>query len=389
MDERKGSKGIFRLVAALGGLLIVVSVAGMILMGVGRVSEEKSEPVHLFYAEGAEEYSYIEIQCMTDYVAEQEYYTNLYYYIAFDAAFYPMIIALTEDKVAEYQEYIDWTYYGTDENIPAVQTVTGYSQPFEPELQKIVMETYNEIYGGEYVTSENFAEYFGNYFICPGKGNDAFKNFNFTVYGLVIGVVLLTFGMSKMNVAKEETPEEKRAHRYEPEPKPNRMAGIFGALIGATMGMLLWASLGALGWISGWIGVLMVMFAYTGYKLLAKKGDRFGWILSVVMSLILVIPSTYLGSVWGYYQEMNKNMPGFYSFVQALKFFPDYLVTYDAVSELVINTVIGYVFVVVSIGRHELSVIKTWVEPQQTQSVSYYNNNYGNPETEAKEEKTE
>lgn len=151
---------------------------------------------------------------------------------------------------------------------------------------------------------------------------------------------------------------------YEPEPEPNRVAGIFGALIGAAMGMLLWASLGALGWISGWI-------------------------LSVVMSLILVIPSTYLGSVWGYYQEMNKNMPGFYSFVQALKFFPDYLVTYDAVFDLVINIAIGYVFVVVSIGKHELSVIKTWVEPQQTRSISYYNNNYGNPETEEKEEATE
>ena len=53
--------------------------------------------------------------------------------------------------------------------------------------------------------------------------------------------------------------------------KTYRGRGVIGALLGALLGGVLWAAIGSLGIISGWIGILIVFFAMTGYRILQRK----------------------------------------------------------------------------------------------------------------------
>lgn len=130
----------------------------------------------------------------------------------------------------------------------------------------------------------------------------------------------------------------------EPE-KGSRALGILGAVAGALLGGLIWAVVGAFGLISGWIGLLIVVMAIKGYQLLSKReDDKFGTVISVILGLLVIAPATYLSGAWSYYRELNKVIPGYISFWEALAKMPEYLSEYNEWGILLQNMAMGYLF---------------------------------------------
>lgn len=130
----------------------------------------------------------------------------------------------------------------------------------------------------------------------------------------------------------------------EPE-KGSRVLGILGAVAGALLGGLIWAVVGAFGLISGWIGLLIVVMAIKGYQLLSKReDDKFGTVISVILGLLVIAPATYLSGAWSYYRELNKVIPGYISFWEAVAKMPEYLSEYNEWGTLLQNMLMGYVF---------------------------------------------
>lgn len=81
------------------------------------------------------------------------------------------------------------------------------------------------------------------------------------------------------------------------EIQPNRhLQGFIGALIGAIIGGAVWMGIGCLGFISGWIAILIFFLAQFFYKKFNKSLDTFGVIVCIIMGLVIIFPAT-----WGVY----------------------------------------------------------------------------------------
>ena len=130
--------------------------------------------------------------------------------------------------------------------------------------------------------------------------------------------------------------------------KVYRGRGVIGALLGALLGGVLWTVVGALGYISGWIGILIVLFASAGYKLFAKEESGFGTAVSLIFSLLVIFPATYLAGVWNFYLELNKNVSEYITLGRAFSGYADYLTKSDGWGAMTYNMVMGYVFMLVA-----------------------------------------
>lgn len=129
------------------------------------------------------------------------------------------------------------------------------------------------------------------------------------------------------------------------EPKPVRRGmGILGAFCGALLGGIIWAVIGALGYVSGWIGLLIIWLAVKGYTLFTQEEDKIGWALSIVFGLLIIAPATYAANAWIYYQQLNESIPGYTSLWDAFVQLPAYLTEYNEWGTLIENLVMGYLF---------------------------------------------
>lgn len=129
------------------------------------------------------------------------------------------------------------------------------------------------------------------------------------------------------------------------EPKSvHRGMGILGAFCGALLGGIIWTIIGVLGYVSGWIGLLIIWLAVKGYTLFAKEEDKIGWTISIVFGLLIIAPATYASNAWVYYQALNESIPGYTSLWDAFVQLPAYLTEYNEWGTLIGNLVMGYLF---------------------------------------------
>lgn len=122
-----------------------------------------------------------------------------------------------------------------------------------------------------------------------------------------------------------------------------RMLGIIGAIGGALIGGAAWVLVGYLGYIVGWIAVLIYFLAVTGYKKLGKKEDTFGYVFCGILVLVVVTIATYLYFGLWLTSELNdigKNVTVARVFGN-MKWF---MHNYDLWGDFVKNLVMGYLF---------------------------------------------
>ncbi|MBD5538198.1 MAG: hypothetical protein HDQ99_21650 [Lachnospiraceae bacterium] len=125
----------------------------------------------------------------------------------------------------------------------------------------------------------------------------------------------------------------------------SKVKGLIGALGGALLGGAIWIGIGCLGFVSGWIAILIFLLAQGGYKLMNKgEIDRFGSIISVILGLVIIFPATWCISGFQVFSALNKNAPGHFSYFEVLGDLRLYMDRYDLWSTFYSNLAMGYLF---------------------------------------------
>ncbi len=337
--------GIILLV--LGAVLMVLGV-GIIFMGNTTSRVETSEPIDVYYAFETEQYVYARTQYMTESVAYFEAMENMMFYMTFDVDWNPAIVCLHVDDLPTYQPYIDWLYSDSYENEPEEMDILGYAQPIDEELEQYIIESFDEHFGEGIVDKTNFVDYFGEYYVQVGQKNSVYGTMNAGIYVLLAAIFCIGMGGADVYRKTKQQPQAEYADGPIVVDSGNRGLGIIGAFIGAALGGILWAVVGILGYVSGWIGILMVVFAYTGYKILAKKEDTFGVVISMVFGCIMIFAGTYLSWGWSYYQMVNEGVTGYTSLWRALLELSAFMSSNDLWADFGTELVMGYVFLFVA-----------------------------------------
>lgn len=309
--------------------------------------ETQEEPTDVYYATEQDEYVYLNMQYMSEAVAYLEAVESMQYYIVFDSVWYPAVICLHDSDLEKYQPYIDWLYSTEQEGGPEEIQVTGYSVPFDAELRQFVIENYNSMFGVDFLTEENFVDYFGTCYLAVGQSSNNYETFNIGIYCLLGVVILVAIGVAISYKSLTEAAVS-GADNYLEVQVTHKGRGVIGALLGALLGGVLWTAVGALGYISGWIGVLIVLFAGTGYKIFAKEESGFGTAVSIIFSLLVIFPATYLAGVWTFYLELNEYVSEYIPLGRAFAGYSEYLTKTDSWGAMIYNMVMGYVFMLVA-----------------------------------------
>ncbi len=125
----------------------------------------------------------------------------------------------------------------------------------------------------------------------------------------------------------------------------SKVKGLIGAIAGALLGGAIWIGIGCLGFVSGWIAILIFLLAQGGYKLMNKgEIDRFGSIISVILGLVIILPATWCISGFQVFSALNKNAPGHFSYFEVLGDLRLYMDRYDLWSSFYSNLAMGYLF---------------------------------------------
>jgi len=133
---------------------------GMKLLG---NTKPAAEPTEFHVYDGADIYSSLNAQMMTQEFASDFKETN-HYYFAYDENLLPYIVELHGDLAEEYlkiQSYL----YDESEEAPEPVTFYGISSPIEDDIREYAIESYNDMWGEELVTEDNFSDYFGEYYL--------------------------------------------------------------------------------------------------------------------------------------------------------------------------------------------------------------------------------
>lgn len=323
----------------LGALFLLAGIV-LFLLGGNADKLETEDAIDVYFASEIDQHSYVNVQYMTESIASYEAMDNMQFFISLDSDWAPSIVCMHIDELPAFTPYIDWLYSESEENGPEQKVFTGYAQPIDDELKAIVIESFAELFEEGIVDESNFAEYFGDYYLQIGQKNSSYGISNVGIVFLLLAVLLIVIGGSlvyEKPVTEEDGPFIHKTHTG---------LGILGALLGALLGGLIWTIVGAAGFVSGWVGVLIIFFAYKGYVILSHKEDTFGLVISIIFGLIVILPATYLYFGWSYYCALNESVSGYTTLVRALLELPAYLTQYDEWGSFTSDVVMGYGFMI-------------------------------------------
>ena len=344
-EQKRKMKPLSIVCFLLAAVLLAVSVF-FLCFGQKPIKEkEQREPLDVYYATEQDEYVYLKMQYMTESVAYLEAVESMQYYITLDNDGNPAVICLYDSDLENYQPYIDWLYTEETKGGPEEILVRGYSVLFDDDLRQFVIENYNTVFGVDYLTEQNFEDYFGKCYLTLEQKGDSYENFNIGIYCLLGMVILIIIGVAISYQSLQEAAISGDGNYLEVH-KTYKGRGVLGALLGALLGGVLWTAVGALGYISGWIGILIVLFAINGYKLFAREESIFGTVVGVVFSLLMVLPATYLAGVWTYYQNLNESLSEYITLKRAFQEFSQFLTRAEAWESMIYNIVMGYIFMI-------------------------------------------
>lgn len=171
------------------------------------------------------------------------------------------------------------------------------------------------------------------------NGSNVENNTNYTNTGYTTDTYNMGYANANgMNTGYAPSPVIEQSHR---------MRGILGALGGALLGGVAWTLIGCLGYVSGYIAILIFILANGGYKLLGKKSDTFGVVISVIFGLITIIPATYCSFAFNVLKALKENLAGHFTYGEVLMDLPMYMDRYDWWGDFFGNLAQGYIFTIV------------------------------------------
>jgi len=338
------------------GIVLLIVGAMLLLVGVGILFRgsyvnrvKQGEPEDICWATETGQYVYTHMQYMTEAVAVQEEVADMQYYIAWDSASFPAIVCIPDEEMETYQPYIDYLYGGAGGYAPREILVLGSAQPLNTELKNEITSAYLQIFGEE-ADVELFEEYIGEYCVQVGLSKVALPMEG--IVFLCLGFAAIVFGIFLLY----EKPVRNNIYGsgIRIDSKGSLGSGLLGALVGAGMGSVLWIFVGTLGFVCGWLGVVMVLLAYSGYKLVSNRSDQMGLILSVGSSAVMILLSTYFVWALDLYKEFNGMAPGCITLGNMLLELPSYISMAECWGLFAKDVGMGWLFSILAGGYYIL-----------------------------------
>ena len=192
-------------------------LAGMGMKFLGN-TEPEVKPVEFHVYDGADIYSSLKTQMMTQEFASDFKETN-HYYFAYDEALLPFIVQVHGDLPEEYLRIQSYLYDESEEEPEAV-TFYGMSAPIEEDIREYAIESYNDMWGQELVTEDNFSDYFGEYYLDTTRkpASSAWKAisliFLYAFAAVLAGTLILVWNLNSRRLKRSRAtlkawPEER------------------------------------------------------------------------------------------------------------------------------------------------------------------------------------
>jgi NADH:ubiquinone oxidoreductase subunit 6 (subunit J) len=241
-------------------------------------------------------------------------------------------------KLGDLQGIIDYTYGTSQETTPDAIDVGGNSKLIDEDVKSLAVDSFNQFWGSDVITVDNFSDYFGDYYIDTTYNPSADSSYLQTnIYVLAAFIILLALMIYLKIKAKKQADEMVQAFaetgvgvewtdpcKLQAEGKVNTIGqtsyveeaiesvplGILGAIIGAVLGGILWVIVGRMGYIAGICGFAVILLAMKGYKLLGKKLSRKAMVLIIIISLAVLFAANYVSYTWTLVDAINKNEAG-------------------------------------------------------------------------------
>lgn len=87
--------------------------------------------------------------------------------------------------------------------------------------------------------------------------------------------------------------------------RQNYFLGILGAILGAFIGAVIWTAISLIGYYVFYIGLLTIVLATLGYRILGKKIGVFGSIFSLIVSIFFIYLSIYANYLYNIYMNLK------------------------------------------------------------------------------------
>ncbi len=298
-------------------VILLSSFLLVILQIADKETVTEQETTEFYYVTEEGQNCYVELQYMTESFASFELYEKQQFYFSFNEYFYPAVVCMDDDMAQELYAYIEYTYT-EDESypVPEPRELTGYSVKMDAELVSFAIESYYGMFGYQY-TEEEFYNDFGEYYLNVGEKAVGVEETSvktpILIMLIIAAVLLIIFIITykrAVNPKKNSSFLDVEMTRAVPGEKVNINvgAGIIGAFLGALLGGILWIMVGMVGFVVGWIGILMMLFALNGYKKLGKGLDKTGVVISVILSLLMIVAAEYVSWAITYYKEVNNGI---------------------------------------------------------------------------------
>lgn len=212
----------------IGYLICLIAIIGATFSMEYRIENCTPDAIN-FTTDGAfgmaeNQYAYLEVQGLTDEVAiygdteNRNSSTNDRYYIALNDGYW-YVVDLNFETIDKLKDIQDYTY-STDENAvaPTPVTIYGITEKVPTELQKMLVDFYNEGIEDEYkISLDEFEKYFGSVLLNVRK--DAVDTFIEEIIILIAGVAIFVIFISHIAnaISKNRVKKYIKKNEYEAE----------------------------------------------------------------------------------------------------------------------------------------------------------------------------
>lgn len=145
--------------------------------------------------------------------------------------------------------------------------------------------------------------------------------------------------------------------------KGSFVTGIVGALLGSLIGVALWVTVYAIGYIAAICGIVLAVCAIKGYELFGGKLDLLGIISTMLITIIMVYIATYLSYGYSIYDTFRDTEE--IDIFTAIRSVRDFITDYPEIqTSFYTDLAKGYLFTVIG-------SVSTFISAYRTSNGSY------------------
>lgn len=202
----------------IAGIVLMVMALSSLAFGFFEMNEEKKNPANFLNASKEGEVGAINVTLVTSaFAVPEDENDDEKVYMVYDEENYMYLVSMRDVEFEKLKDIYEYTYNEEIEEAPEPVKLIGTATKVPSDLKKLAIDYYNEIFTDAKLTSSNFANQFGDYYLDTTK-TPAGDNFIFCAMSaglLTIVAICLIIGFfnnrkdSKKSLAKFEGNLEK------------------------------------------------------------------------------------------------------------------------------------------------------------------------------------